>query len=161
MSLTNSDNKTASPSDEGKTAVSQASEETTPHEHEHGCGCHHHEADHVENPAAVVIIMVQNIAAASMRVTMKNTTAAVTIMKKSMKSAVMTTVRKATNTAVNMVTLMKKDIIMTTITAAAVMITSMSKTAWTPIGMFQEFILLSIACSFLPWAPLPELKMSV
>ena len=48
MSLTNSDNKTASPSDEGKTAVSQASEETTPHEHEHGCGCHHHEADHVE-----------------------------------------------------------------------------------------------------------------
>ena len=115
----------------------------------------------LKNPAAVVIIMVQNIAAASMRVTMKNTTAAVTIMKKSMKSAVMTTVRKATNTAVNMVTLMKKDIIMTTITAAAVMITSMSKTAWTPIGMFQEFILLSIACSFLPWAPLPELKMSV
>ena len=116
----------------------------------------------LKNPAAVVIIMVQNIAAASMRITMKNTTAAaLTIMKKSMKSAVMTTVRKATNTAVNMVTLMKKDIIMTTITAAAVMITSMSKTAWTPIGMFQEFILLSIACSFLPWAPLPELKMSV
>ena len=116
----------------------------------------------LKNLAAVVIIMARNIAAASMRITMKNTTAAaLTIMKKSMKCAVMTTVRKATNTAVNMVTLMKKDIIMTTITAAAVMITSMSKTAWTPIGMFQEFILLSIACSFLPWAPLPELKMSV
>ena len=116
----------------------------------------------LKNPAAVVIIMARNIAAASMRITMKNTTAAaVTIMKKSMKCAVMTTVRKAMTTAVNMVTLMKKDIIMTTITAAAVMITSMSKTAWTPIGMFQEFILLSIACSFLPWAPLPELKMSV
>ena len=116
----------------------------------------------LKNLAAVVIIMARNIAAASMRITMKNTTAAaLTIMKKSMKCAVMTTVRKAMTTAVNMVTLMKKDIIMTTITAAAVMITSMSKTAWTPIGMFQEFILLSIACSFLPWAPLPELKMSV
>ena len=116
----------------------------------------------LKNLAAVVIVMARNIAAASMRITMKNTTAAaLTIMKKSMKCAVMTTVRKAMTTAVNMVTLMKKDIIMTTITAAAVMITSMSKTAWTPIGMFQEFILLSIACSFLPWAPLPELKMSV
>lgn len=116
----------------------------------------------LKNLAAVVIIMARNIAAASMRITMKNTTAAaLTIMKKSMKCAVMTTVRKAMTTAVNMVTLMKKDIIMTMIAAVAVMIMNMSKTAWTPIGMFQEFILLSIACSFLPWAPLPELKMSV
>lgn len=115
----------------------------------------------LKNPAAVVIIMVQNIAAASMRVTMKNTTAAVTIMKKSMKSAVMTTVRKATNTAVNMVTLMKKDIIMTTITAAAVMITSMSKTAWTPIGMFPALILLNTVCSSLPSVRLQVLRTSV
>ena len=115
----------------------------------------------LKNPAAVVIIMVQNIAAASMRVTMKNTTASVTIMKKSMKSAVMTTVRKATNTAVNMVTLMKKDIIMTTITAAAVMITSMSKTAWTPIGMFPALILLNTVCSSLPSVRLQVLRTSV
>ena len=43
MSLTNSDNKTASPSEEGKKAVSQVSETSIPHEHEHGCCCHHHE----------------------------------------------------------------------------------------------------------------------
>ena len=115
----------------------------------------------LKNPAAVVIIMVQNIAAASMRVTMKNTTAAVTIMKKSMKSAVMTTVRKATNTAVNMVTLMKKDIIMTMITAAAVMIMNMSKTAWTPIGMFPALILLNTVCYSLPSVRLQVLRTSV
>ena len=81
----------------------------------------------LKNPAAVVIIMARNIAAASMRITMKNTTAAaVTIMKKSMKCAVMTTVRKAMTTAVNMVTLMKKDIIMTMIAAVAVMIMNLS-----------------------------------
>lgn len=43
MSLTNSDNKTASPSEEGKKAVSQVSETSIPHEHEHGCCCHQHE----------------------------------------------------------------------------------------------------------------------
>ena len=48
MSLTNTDNKTASPSDGEKKAVSQASEKSTPHEHEHGCCCYHHEADHAE-----------------------------------------------------------------------------------------------------------------
>ena len=116
----------------------------------------------LKNPAAVVIIMARNIAAASMRITMKNTTAAaLTIMKKSMKCAVMTTVRKATNTAVNMVTLMKKDIIMTTITAAAVMVTSMSKTAWTPIGMFPALILLNTVCSSLPSVRLQVLRTSV
>ena len=47
MSLTNTDNKTAFPSDGEKKAVSQASEKSTPHEHEHGC-CYHHEADHAE-----------------------------------------------------------------------------------------------------------------
>ncbi len=83
-----------------------------------------------------------------MRITMKNTTAAaLTIMKKSMKCAVMTTVRKAMTTAVNMVTLMKKDIIMTMIAAVAVMIMNMSKTAWTPIGMFPALILLNTVCS--------------
>ena len=47
MSLTNTDNKTAFPSDGEKKAVSQASEKSTPHEHEHGC-CYHHEAGHAE-----------------------------------------------------------------------------------------------------------------
>ena len=116
----------------------------------------------MQKSPAVVLITKKTIAAASMRILKKIISAAAAMtMTKSMKSAVMATGGKAMTTAVNMVTLMKKDIIMTMITAAAVMIMNMSKTAWTPIGMFQEFILLSIACSFLPWAPLPELKMSV
>ena len=116
----------------------------------------------LKNPAAVVIIMARNIAAASMRITMKDTTAAaVTIMKKSMKCAVMTTVRKAMTTAVNMVTLMKKGIIMTMIAAVAVMIMNMSKTAWTPIGMFPALILLNTVCSSLPSVRLQVLRTSV
>ena len=116
----------------------------------------------LKNLAAVVIIMARNIAAASMRITMKNTTAAaLTIMKNSMKCAVMTTVRKAMTTAVNMVTLMKKDIIMTMIAAVAVMIMNMSKTAWTPIGMFPALILLNTVCSSLPSVRLQVLRTSV
>lgn len=115
----------------------------------------------LKNPAAVVIIMARNIAAASMRITMKNTTAAVTIMKKSMKCAVMTTVRKAMTTAVNMVTPMKKGIIMTMIAAVAVMIMNMSKTVWTPIGMFPALILLNTVCSSLPSVRLQVLRTSV
>ena len=116
----------------------------------------------LKNPAAVVIIMARNIAAASMRITMKNTTAAaLTIMKKSMKCAVMTTVRKAMTTVVNMVTLMKKDIIMTMIAAVAVMIMNMSKTVWTPIGMFPALILLNTVCSSLPSVRLQVLRTSV
>ena len=87
MSLTNSDNKTASPSDEGKTAVSQASERQLLMNMNTDAAAIIMKPTTLKNPAAVVIIMVQNIAAASMRVTMKNTTASVTIMKKSMKSA--------------------------------------------------------------------------
>ena len=75
--------------------------------------------------------------------------------------ATMPTVRKAMPTAVNMVTLMKKDIIMTMIAAVAVMIMNMSKTAWTPIGMFPALILLNTVCSSLPSVRLQVLRTSV
>ena len=78
-----------------------------------------------------------------------------------MKCAVMTTVRKAMTTAVNMVTPMKKGIIMTMIAAVAVMIMNMSKTVWTPIGMFPALILLNTVCSSLPSVRLQVLRTSV
>ena len=101
----------------------------------------------MQKSPAVVLITKKTIAAASMRILKKIISAAAAMnMTKSMKSAVMATGGKAMTTAVNMVTLMKKDIIMTMITAAAVMIMNMSKTAWTPIGMFPALILLNTVC---------------
>ena len=83
MSLTNTDNKTASPSDGEKRLFLKRVKSQLLMNMNTDAAAIIMKLTTLKNPAAVVIIMARNIAAASMRITMKNTTAAaLTIMKK-------------------------------------------------------------------------------